>query len=290
MLLNESTTIIRASTFREVRMGNLNLGKQDALYYEYAAPQADSGRTFVFFNALTGDTNTWETVIGPRLRAAGHGTLAYNMRGQTDSPFSPDLELNADLIVDDAVRLLNEVRPPRSILVGLSIGGLFAARAWLQGANAIGLVLINTLRRDGPRLQWIGDALVRAVEVGGLALFRDLFLPLLVNEKWLADNRTDFLKSDPAYKPIDPKSGAYKLLAEAGRTADWDLPYENQDLPTRIITGLQDHVFLDRDDVESLFSRLPRAQRIDMRTAGHLIPAEQPEALAEALLTFAREL
>jgi pimeloyl-ACP methyl ester carboxylesterase len=257
-------------------MGNLNLGKQDALYYEYAAPQADVGRTFVFFNALTGDTNTWETVIGPRLRAAGHGTLAYNMRGQTDSPFSPDLELNADLI--------------GSILVGLSIGGLFAARAWLQGANAIGLVLINTLRRDGPRLQWIGDALVRAVEVGGLALFRDLFLPLLVNEKWLADNRTDFLKSDPAYKPIDPKSGAYKLLAEAGRTADWDLPYENLDLPTRIITGLQDHVFLDRDDVESLFSRLPRAQRIDMRTAGHLIPAEQPEALAEALLTFAREL
>jgi len=271
-------------------MGNLYLGKQDALYYEYAAPQADDGHTFVFFNALTGDTSTWETVIGPRLRAAGHGTLVYNMRGQTDSPFSPDLELNSDLIVEDAVRLLNEVRPLRSILVGLSIGGLFAARAWLKAANAIGLVLINTLRRDGPRLQWIGDALVRAVEVGGLELFKDLFLPLLVNEKWLADSRINFLKPDPAYKPIDPESGAYKLLAEAGRTADWDLPYEKLDLPTRVITGLQDHVFLDRDDVERLFSRLPRAQRIDMCDAGHLIPAERPEALADALLTFAKEL
>ena len=290
MLLNESTTLIRAATFREVRMANLDLGKQDALYYEYAAPQTDGGYTFVFFNALTGDTSTWEAIIGPRLRAAGHGTLAYNMRGQTDSPFSPDLELNTDLIVDDAVRLLKEVMPLRSILVGLSIGGLFAARAWLKGAKAIGLVLINTLRRDGPRLQWIGDALVRAVEVGGLALFKDLFMPLLVNEKWLADNRTHFLKPDPAYEPIDPKSGAYKLLAEAGRTADWDLPYENLDLPTLVITGLQDHVFLDRDDVERLCSRLPRARRIDMRDAGHLIPAEQPEALAEALLIFAKEL
>ncbi len=271
-------------------MANLNLGRQDALYYEYAAPQTDGGNTFVFFNALTGDTGTWESVIGPKLRAAGHGTLAYNMRGQTDSPFSPELELNTDLIVADAVRLLNEVRPPRSILVGLSIGGLFAARTWLRGANAIGLVLINTLRRDGPRLQWIGDALVRAVETGGLALFRDLFMPLLVNEKWLADNRTHFIKPDTAYKSIDSKSGAYKLLAEAGRTADWNLPYENLDLPTLVITGLQDHVFLDRDDVERLFSRLPRAQRIDMHDAGHLIPAEQPEALAEALLTFAKEL
>ena len=271
-------------------MATLSLGKQDALFYDYAAPQAESGNTFVFFNALTGDTGTWEAVIGPKLRAAGYGTLAYNMRGQTDSPFSPELELNTDLIVEDAVRLLSKVMPPRSILVGLSIGGLFAARTWLKGVNADGLVLINTLRRDGPRLQWIGDAVVRGVEVGGLELFRDLFLPLLVNEKWLADNRVHFIQPDTAYKSIDSKSGAYKLLAEAGRSADWDLPYENLDLPTLVITGLQDHVFLDRDDVERLFSRLPRARRIDMPDAGHLIPVEQPEALAEALLTFAKEL
>jgi len=271
-------------------MANLSLGKQDSLYYEYAAPATDSGCTFVFFNALTGDTSTWEAVIGPRLRADGHGTLAYNMRGQTDSPFSPDLELNMDLIVGDAVRLLEEVRPVRCVLVGLSIGGLFAARAWLQGTHAIGLVLINTLRRDGPRLGWIGDALVRAVEVGGLDLFRDLFLPLLVNEKWLADNRPNFLKPDIAYNSLDSKSGAYRLLAEAGRTADWDLPYEKLGLPTLVVTGLQDHVFLDRDDVARLFSRLPRAQRVDMPDAGHLIPAERPEELAEALLTFAKEL
>ena len=96
-------------------MANLSLGNQDALYYEYTAPRSDSGCTFVFFNALTGDTSTWEAVIGPKLRAAGHGTLAYNMRGQTDSPFSPDLKLNTDLIVEDAARLLDEVMPTRAM-------------------------------------------------------------------------------------------------------------------------------------------------------------------------------
>jgi hypothetical protein len=114
----------------------LELSPQSGLYYEHHAP-ADAGRaTFVFFNALTGDTAAWEAVICPVLRDAGHGTLVYNMQGQADS-------------------------------------------------QAIGLVLINTLRREGPRLKWIGDALVRAVEVGGLPLFRDLFLPLLMNEDWL---------------------------------------------------------------------------------------------------------
>ena len=73
----------------------------------------------IFFNALTGDTNNWETVIGPRLREAGHGTLAYNLRGQTNSKFSPGLKLDVDLIVNDAIGLLEEIKPPRPIMVGL---------------------------------------------------------------------------------------------------------------------------------------------------------------------------
>jgi pimeloyl-ACP methyl ester carboxylesterase len=270
-------------------MSFFRLGPQDGLYYAYHPPADDQHCTFVFFNALTSDTSAWETVIGPILRNAGHGTLAYNMRGQTDSPFSPELELSEELIVADAVKLITSVKPARAIFVGLSIGGLFASRAWLKGTDAAGLVLINTLRRDGPRLRWISDALVRSVKVGGLTLFRDLFLPLLMNENWLQENRSNFLVSNPQYAPLDPDSGHFKLLSEAGRKSDWDLPYEQLKLPTLVITGLQDHVFLEKDVIAELFSSLPNGQRFDMPDAGHLIPAEQPEELAELLISFAKE-
>lgn len=119
----------------------------------------------------------------------------------------------------------------------MSIGGLFAARTWLKRRVGRGLVLINTLRENNARLKWIGDALVRAVEVGGLELFRDLFLPLLVNNDWLKQNRPDFLAPDGTYTPRDAGSGHYRLPAQAGRTSDWDLPYEMLDLPTLVITG-----------------------------------------------------
>ena len=271
-------------------MSDYKIGPENGLYFEYHPPTKDSACTYVFFNALTGDTSNWEAVIGPKLRHSGHGTLAYNMRGQASSPFSSDTALDMNLIVDDAMRLLSEITPARPILVGLSIGGLFAARAWLNGIPANGLVLINTLRKDGARLKWIGDALVRAVEVGGLELFRDLFLPLLVNEEWLADNRDAFLKTGMTYGPLKPDSGHYKLLAEAGRTSDWNLPYEKLDLPVLVVTGLQDHVFLERAVVDELASRLPKSIRWDMPDAGHLIPAEQPEALADVLLSFAEEV
>ena len=271
-------------------MARFELGPADALYYTFAPPREADGVSFVFFNALTGDTTSWEAQIAPALREAGHGTLAYNLRGQVDSPFAADTRLDAPGVVADAVKLLQHVKPPRPVLVGLSIGGLFAAQAWLQGAEAVGLVLINTLRRDGARLRWIGDALVRAVETGGLELFRDLFLPLLMNEDWLAAQRENFLKPGSVYTPLDPASGHYKLLAEAGRTADWDLPYEKITLPTLVITGRQDHVFLEPSVVEELAARLPRAQLVDFGDAGHLIPAERPRELTDALRAFAKEV
>ena len=271
-------------------MATLRIGPNDSIYYESIIPSADNGCTFVFFNALTADTGAWKSVIVPKLQQAGHGALLFNLRGQTDSAFSPGTKLGMSLIVDDAVRLLDEVKPVRPVLVGLSIGGLFAARAWLADAEAIALVFINTLRKDGPRLKWIGDALVRAVEVGGLDLFRDLFLPVLMNEEWLDKNRPDFIKPDRDYAALPPESGHYKLLAEAGRESDWDLPYERLDLPVLVITGLQDHLFLERDVVDELFARLPKGRRVDMPDAGHLIPAERPEALADELITFAKEL
>jgi pimeloyl-ACP methyl ester carboxylesterase len=57
-----------------------------------------------------------------------------------------------------------------------------------------------------------------------------------------------------------------------------------------VITGLQDHVFLEPDVVNNLFSRLPRGRRVDIPNAGHLIPAERPEALADSLLSFTKEV
>jgi pimeloyl-ACP methyl ester carboxylesterase len=62
------------------------------------------------------------------------------------------------------------------------------------------------------------------------------------------------------------------------------------DLPTLVITGLQDHIFLDHDDLENLFSRLPQGRRIDLKNAGHLIPAERPKELGKAIIDFVKAI
>jgi 3-oxoadipate enol-lactonase len=269
-------------------MPELDIAPGEALYYEYDAPGA-AGSTFVFVNALTGSTGTWShPQIGPALRAAGHGTLAWNFRGQAQTRFGARTPLSPQLVVEDLQRVVAHVRPPRPIVVGLSIGGLFAAQAVLAGLPAIALVLINTLRKPGPRLEWINQATVALARAGGTRLIMEANLPQLVNPEQLAAMRPGVFSGEP-YLPMDRADGLYRLI-EGSLAADWNFPWDKLRLPVLSMTGLHDRVFYVAADVEELAARIAGLQRVEFRDAGHLIPLERPQAFSLALLEFARRL
>ncbi len=265
----------------------LEIDAENALFHLHTPPARAGAPSFVFVNALTGNTDAWEAVVAPRLREAGFGTLSYNLRGQTESPFSPGLALDESLIVADLRRLLEGVGPERPILVGLSIGGLYAAKAVLGGARAEGLVLLNTLRVIGPRIAWVNDAMPRLVGHGGVGLFLDALFPLLVGAEFAQRARPNFLKGD--YAPLPEDHGHMNLMQNAG-TTDWAADWAALSLPVLNITGLEDRVFLDREVVDRLYATLPDARREDWPDAGHLLPQERPERLAESLARFGAEI
>ena len=270
-------------------MSYLTIGPDDGLYYERDSPSGTGMPTFVFVNPVSGTAQQWQTEVGPALRDAGYGTLAYNFRGQPDSPFSQGKTLNDTLIAGDLRLIIDTLEIARPILVGLSIGGLFAAQAHLAGLAANGLVLINTLRKIGPRISWINDAVVRVMEVGGPQLMADMMTPLLWGPDWLAANRKNFIQPDTDYQPLDKQSGTYNLLKNMG-AADWEIEYEKITCPVLIVMGLNDRVFFDANVVDSLIERIPNAQRVDIKEAGHMLPIETPRPLIESLLDFGRNL
>lgn len=249
---------------------------------------ADEKPTFLFVNALTGSTDHWETSIAPTLREAGYGTVSYNFRGQSQTRFNADDLLDETQIISDLQKIAAQCAPNAPILVGLSIGGLFAARAILAGTAASGLVLLNTLREPGLTLDWTNEAVFRAAQMGGSQLVMDLFLPMLLGPTALAGMREKCL-GDSAYHPLATDSGIYKLV-ERSRQADWNVPYENLKLPTLVMTGLRDRVFLDREAVARLIARLPDAEEVTLPDVGHLIPVEAPTLVSHELLRFAAEL
>jgi len=265
-------------------MARFQIEAGESLYFEYDAPR-DGMQTFVFVNALTGNTGTWQDHIGPALRKLGYGTLCYNFRGQADTEFADDTPLPPTLVAQDLALLMAEVAPPRPILVGLSIGGLFAAEAFQAGVAAEGLVLINTLRRPGPRIEWLGTAMVAMASAGGSRLMMEANLPMLVNPDQLVAMRPTMFPGTP-YEPMSPDDGLFRLMAASVDT-NWDFPWESLTLPTLVMTGLHDRVFRVEEDVTELTARIPDATSVTVADAGHLIPVERPEAFTRHLVSFA---
>ena len=267
-------------------MAHLELDAENALFYLHSPPEGDKP-TFVFINALTGTTDHWEAVVAPALRANGFGTLSYNFRGQAESRYAKGLELTPTMIVEDIVRLCSELKPARPVLVGLSVGGLFAAQAIRDGVDAAGLVYLNTIREIGPRIAWANDALGIFAATTGVDIYMDLIWPLIANPEFLEQLRPSKLTGQ--IKPL-PDDHPHTNLMRNSASADWGFPWDSLTLPTLNITGLCDRVFLDREIVDKWLARMNDVRRLDWEDCGHLIPLVRPERLAEALAEFGTEL
>ncbi len=268
-------------------MPHHQLDEKNSIYYLHTPPSRAGAPTFFFVNALTGTTDHWEGHAAPALREAGFGTLSYNFRGQVESTFDPAIELTNEVIVSDIVALNAALKPEKPILVGLSIGGLFGAQARKAGADAAGIVFLNTLRKIGPRIAWINDALPHFAAIGGPQMFMDATLPLVVNPEFLAKVRPSALKG--GYAPLPAEHGHMNLMRNSPHT-DWAFDWASLDLPVLSITGEHDRVFRDPEVIDELYALLPDARREDWADCGHMVPLERPERMVEALARFGAEI
>ena len=264
-------------------MSIFKIDDENEIYYEYLPPK-DEGCTCVFVNALTGDVSAWNGSIGENLIKNFDGYLAYNFRGQAKSKFEPSLNLSAELIVKDLVNLINFLELKNIVLVGLSIGGLYAAMSLFEGVQAKGLVLINTLRKPSERLNWINNAMANAVKFGGTQLIIDMTLPVIASPKFLSKMRENALKYEN-YLGLDDYNGVSKLM-HGGYTTNWNFDWSKLDLPVLIMTGHHDKVFRIEEDINDLIKKIQNVRRIDISECGHLIPLEDPELFSYHLNGF----
>jgi hypothetical protein len=81
-------------------MARLEISPGNTLAYELIEP-SDSGSTFVFLIALSGDKGMWTSTVGDALTMAGHGMLLYNLRGQAGSETTAT-SIDCASIIEDA--------------------------------------------------------------------------------------------------------------------------------------------------------------------------------------------
>jgi pimeloyl-ACP methyl ester carboxylesterase len=268
-------------------MTTLRIDDDNCLYVIAHAPAREGAPTFVFVNAITGTTDHWEAAVAPSLREAGFGTVSWNLRGQAGSDFAPGTELTDSLIIEDLGRVIAAHGGAKPILVGLSIGGLYAARAHLGGAACAGLVLLNTLREIGPRIAWVNDALPVVAQKLGMAVFGDVMSPMILNPEALKGARPAAFTQP--YEPLPADSGLMNIIRNSPAT-DWNADWGAIRVPTLIITGHCDRVFRDPEVIDRLAAKIPEHRREEWEDCGHMVPVERPARLVESLRTLGEDV
>jgi 3-oxoadipate enol-lactonase len=239
------------------------------------------GAPVVFAHALGLDLRLWDQVIP--LLPQGLRLIRYDLRGHgvSDVP-PPPYAMGA--LVRDAEALLDQIGVRDAVVVGLSVGGLVAQGLAVKRLDLVrGLVLSNTAAKIGTQAIWAER--VRAVQEGGVAAIADGVIARWFGKAAGEGEVGQLWRERLLACPADGYAG----VAAAIGGADFLAPTSGLRLPTLCIAGSKDGS-TPPDLVRELAGLIPGARFRLIRGAGHLPPADRPEAFAAALTEFLKAI
>jgi 3-oxoadipate enol-lactonase len=253
----------------------------DDVRLHYREEGAAGGSPVVFAHALGTDLRLWNHVVP--LLPRGLRLIRFDMRGHglSDCPPGP---YTMGALVRDAERLLDRLEVRDCVFVGLSIGGMIAQGLAVKRYDQVrALVLSNTAARIGTPQIWADR--IDAVRAGGLEAVADATLA-----RWFPRAFRDSVQSTVWRHLLtrQPAEGWMGCAAAISGT-DFLTPTSGLTLPTLAIAGSEDGS--TPPDLVRETADLIKGSRFHLiRGAGHLPPADRPEAFAEALTGFLADI
>jgi 2-succinyl-6-hydroxy-2,4-cyclohexadiene-1-carboxylate synthase len=235
--------------------------------------------TVVLLHGFAGTGRAWDPVIA-RLDPERYTALAPDLRGHAGA--SAARPVSFDAVTADVLG----AAPPRFVLCGYSMGGRIALHVALAAPDRIErLVLVATTagiddaeeraaRRDAD------ERLAAFVEEATIEAFADRWMaqplfagtPPLAAELW----REDLLRNDPR-----GLAAVLRGLGTGAMTPLWDRLGELS-MPAAVLAGAGDPKYVALG--ERLAAALPHAELAIVPRAGHGLPREAPDAVAEAVV------
>ena len=256
--------------------------------------RAGDGPPLVLLHGFTGSVETWaplRAVLGRTLT-----TIAVDLpgHGRSSAPGKPE-RYALERLADDLTRALDALACDRVALLGYSMGGRAALTFALRHPDRLAALVLESTSagiadaaRRAERLA-SDTALADGIERDGVRAFVDRWerLPLWKSQRTLPAAERARLR---AQREANIASGLANSLRGAGAGVDDPVLDRLPEIttPVLLIVGELDppYVAVGRD-MERIF---PRARLAVVSDAGHAVHLERPEAFADAVGAFLREL
>ncbi|GKS59485.1 alpha/beta hydrolase [Nitrospira sp.] len=246
-----------------------------------------TGHPVVFVHGFPLNRTMWHPQV--QALSSTYRIVTVDLRGHGESD-APLWRYRVEDFAGDILTVLDDLRLPRAILVGLSMGGYVAlAFARLFPGRLNSLVLTDTrAQADSPEGRQGRFQLAQAAYERGAGAVADAMLPKLLSPK-TRDTRPE-LVADVRHMIESMRLGGIvgDLMAMADRPDS--LPLLGAiGCPTLVVVGADDQT-TPVSDARLMAERIPGARLEIIPEAGHLPNLEQPSAFNACLDRFLREL
>lgn len=230
----------------------------------------------LLLHSLGTSGKVWGPVVAAL--AASFYVIRPDMRGHGGTAATPGPYTIAQL-AEDAVGVLDALGVQRAAIVGLSIGGLIAQQlCYAAPERAASLTLMDTALKIPPATLWHERAaLVRAKGMQAVVE------PVVA--RWVTAEAPAHAAETLRALLLATAPEGYAGSAEAIAAADLTEQSAHLALPTLVLVGEADQA-TPIASAEALRDTIPGAQLELIAGAAHIPTAEQPAAVAGALLRF----
>jgi len=242
-----------------------------------AFDQAGVDEPLVLIHGYPLDHTIWDEVV--TLLSHNFDVLLPDMRGYGESD-APDSPWSMSDLADDLAGLLDHLKIESAFVAGHSMGGYVAlafAEKYPSRLRGLGLVSSQTAA-DPPERKEGRYATAKQVAEQGVGVVVDA-----MTTKFSTDTRVQSFARELMMEQ-KPAGVIGALHAMAGRTDTLEM-LAAASFDVRIVHGEAD-ALIPFERAREVLSACPRAQLTALPGVGHLPMLENPEATAEALLSF----
>jgi pimeloyl-ACP methyl ester carboxylesterase len=217
--------------------------------------------------------------IAPDLRGAG-GSDAPDRAG----------DYSMTRYADDLVAVLDAMDVERAACCGLSMGGYVLFELYRRHPGRVAaLILCDTKAEPDTADAKRGRDELAAIALGsGAGAVADRLLPKLVGRSTRA-LRPELVETVRAMVLRTPVAGIVGALGAMRDRADSTPLLATIRVPTLVLCGEEDEL-TPAAGMRAMAEQIPDARYVEVASAGHLAPLEQPERVNAALVEFLRAL
>lgn len=259
--------------------------KANGIQINYELSGKEDAPVVILSHSLASSLIMWE----PQLKALEphFRVLRYDIRGHGESDVTKG-PYSLELLADDAVGLLDNLRIDRVHWVGLSLGGMIGQSFALNYPDRLlSLVLCDTTAKLLEEAQPIWEERIKTAHEKGLDVLLDETM-----ERWFSSS---FLEKNPPILSAIRKQflltslEGYLGCAHAVRRINYLDKLSKIKIPTLIMVG-EDDIGTPVSASKAIHERIENSKLVIIRSAKHLSNVEKQDEFNSALLSFLKEI